>query len=444
MSLFTRLTSLKRNLFHRKRADADLDAELRSYADLLADENSANGATPDAARRRAQIEFGGIEQVKENVRDVRAGHYIEMFFRDLRLAFRNIRKYPGFTIVVVLSLALGVGANVAVFSLADALILRPLPVPHASDVIVVDTAASKLTRYGGNSYLDFLDFCARSKSFESLAIAQQMSAGMNTSAAAPGSKPQHVAGLLVSANYISTFEIAPVAGRDFLAEEGKIPDKFPVAIISYSLWNRVFAKDTAIAGKHIKLNGHDFTIVGVLPQAFTSADLFYRPDIYVPAAMAAEVSGDGADTLKQRSYRTFDIHGRFNPGVTLAQAQAELNSIMSALEREHPESNKDNIAIVRTEMGRRLESGLVAVPSLLGGLVVLVLLMACANVASLMMARATARLKDTSTRLALGASRATLVRQFLTESVVLAAFGGIAGTALAYACIAGNALARSR
>ena len=440
MSLFTRLASLKRNLFHRNRADADLDAELHSYADLLADENSANGATPGEARRRAQIEFGGIEQVKENVRDIRAGHYIEMFFRDLRLAFRNIRKYPGFTIIVVLSLALGIGANVAVFSLADALILRPLPVPHASDVIVVDTAASKLTRYGGNSYLDYLDFCARSKSFESLAIAQQMSAGMNTSAAAPSSRPENVSGQLVSANYFSALQVKPIVGRDFLPEEGQVPDKFPVAIISYSLWNRVFAKDSAIAGKHIKLNGHSFTIVGVLPQSFTSADLFYRPDIYVPAMMSAEVASDGAEILKQRTYRAFAMVGRLHPGVTVAQAQSEMNVIMSDLEREHPESNKDNIAIVRTEMGRRLESGLVAVPSLLGGLVVLVLLMACANVASLMMARATARLKDTSTRLALGASRATLVRQFLTESVVLAAFGGVAGTLFAYACIQGMRL----
>jgi predicted permease len=440
MSLFTRLASLKRNLFHRKRAESDLDAELRSYADLLADENRAHGLAPREARRRAQIEFGGIEQVKENVRDIRAGHYLEMFFRDLRLAFRNIRKYPGFTIVVVLSLALGIGANVAVFSLADALILRPIPVPHASDVIVIDTAASKLTRYGGNSYLDYLDFCARAKSFESLAIAQQMSAGMNTSAAAPNSGPENVSGELVSANYFSALQVKPILGRNFLVEEGQVPDKFPVAIISYSLWNRVFAKDSAIAGKHIKLNGHSFTIVGVLPQSFTGADLFYRPDIYVPAMMSAEVASDGAEILKQRTYRAFAMIGRLHPGVTVAQAQAEMNVIMSGLEREHPESNKDNIAIVRTEMGRRLESGLVAVPTLLGGLVVLVLLMACANVASLMMARATARLKDTSTRLALGASRATLVRQFLTESVVLAVFGGIAGTLFAYGCIQGMRL----
>jgi predicted permease len=437
MSLITRLASLKRNLFQRKRAESDLDAELRSYADLLADENRTSGASADEARRNAEIEFGGLEQVKENVREARAGHLLEMFARDLRLAFRNIRRKPGFTIIVVVSLALGIGANAAIFSLADAIILRPMPVPHASEVIVIDTAASKLSRYGGNSYLDYLDFCAQAKSFDTLAISQQISAGMNTSAAAAGGKTENISGVIVSANYFSALQLKPIVGRDFLPEEGQTPGKYPVAIISYSLWNRVFAKDPTIAGKQVKLNGHSFTIVGVAPQSFTGTDLFFRPDIFVPAVMTAQVTADGNDILKQRSYRAFDMFGRLHPGVTVAQAQAEMNVIMSGLERAHPESNKDNVAIVRTEMGRRLETGLVAVPSLLGGLVVLVLLMACANVASLLMARATSRLKETATQLALGASRACLVRQFLTESVVLAAFGGTVGTLLAFGCIQG-------
>ena len=437
MGLFTRLASLKRNLFDKQKADRDLDDEVRAYAQLLFDENKSAGMTAAEAHRRAQIELGGVEQVKESVRAARAGHLVEMFWRDLRLAFRNIRRKPGFTIIVVLSLALGIGANAAIFSLADAVILRPIPVPHASEVIVVDTAASKLSRYGGNSYLDYVDFCAQAKSFETLAIDQQMSVGMNASPGASGGKPENVSGEIVSGNYFSAAQIKPIIGRDFLPEEGQVPDKFPVAIISYSLWNRVFAKDPGIAGKQIKLNGHSFTIVGVAPQSFTGTDLFFRPDIFVPAVMSAEVMSDGADILKQRTYRAFAMFGRLRPGVTVAQAQAEMNVIMSGLERAHPESNKDNVAIVRTEMGRRMETGLVALPSLLGGLVVLVLLMACANVASLMMARATSRLKETSTQLALGASRGCLVRQFLTESAVLAAFGGAAGTLLAYGCIQG-------
>src|SRR5580704_19604327 len=258
MQIFDLTKSLLRNLFRRKRAEADLDAELRTYTDLRTDENRAQGLPPDEARRKAQIDSGGLEQVKENVRDVRAGHYIETFFRDVRLAFRNIRRNPVFTLIVVLSLALGIGANAAIFSLADAIILRPMPVPNAAGVIVVDTAASKLSRYGGSSYLDYIDFRARAKSFQSLAISPPISAGMNSSAVAPGSRPENVYGAMVSGNLLSTLQIRPIVGRDFLPEEDAVPDKFPVAIISYSLWNRVFAKEPAIAGKQIKLNGHSF------------------------------------------------------------------------------------------------------------------------------------------------------------------------------------------
>jgi predicted permease len=437
MSQLTRLTSLARNLFQRRRAERELNDEVHSYVQLLADEKIRNGMSAEQARRSSRIEFGGVEQVKERVREARLGHLLESLSRDLRITFRGLRKKPGFTIVVVLSLALGIGANAAIFSLVDAIVFRPIPVPHAGEVVAIDTAASKLTRFGSSSYLDYVDFCARAKSFESLAIAQQMSAGMNASTAAPGSKPENVAGLLVSANFFSALEVQPLLGRGFLPEEGRVPEKYPVAVISYSLWNRVFAKDPDVAGKIIKLNGHSFAIVGVAPESFTGIDLFFRPDIFVPTAMSAPVMADGSETLKQRSYRGFDIRGRLNPGVSVAQAQAEMNVIMSELEKEYPESNKDNVAIVRTEMGRRMEGGNIAVPAILTTLVILVLLMACANVASLLLARATSRLKETSTQLALGATRAYLVRQFLAESAVLAVLGGAAGTLLADAAIKG-------
>lgn len=437
MSQLTRLTSLARNLFQRRRAERELNDEVHSYLQLLADEKIRNGMSAEQARRSSRIEFGGVEQVKERVRDARLGHLLESLSRDLRITFRGLRKKPGFTIVVVLSLALGIGANAAIFSLVDAIVFRPIPVPHAGEVVAIDTAASKLTRFGGSSYLDYVDFCARAKSFESLAIAQQMSAGMNASTAAPASKPENVAGLLVSANFFAALEVQPLLGRGFLPEEGQVPEKYPVAVISYSLWNRVFAKDPDVAGKIIKLNGHSFTIVGVAPESFTGIDLFFRADIFVPTAMSAQVMADGSETLKQRSYRGFDIRGRLNPGVSVAQAQAEMNVIMSELEKEYPESNKDNVAIVRTEMGRRMEGGNIAVPAILTTLVILVLLMACANVASLLLARATSRLKETSTQLALGATRACLVRQFLAESAVLAVLGGAAGTLLADAAIKG-------
>src|SRR3984893_3490881 len=221
MGLHTRLTSLSRNLFRKQRAERELDDEIHSYAQLLADEKIRNGMIVEEARRAARFELGGVEQVKEQVREARAGHLLETFWRDLRITIRGLRKKPGFTIVVVLSLALGIGANAAIFSLIDAIVFRPMPVPHASEVITIDTAASKLTRYGGSSYLDYVDFRARAKSFQSLAIAQPISAGMNSSAVAPGSRPENVYGAMVSGNLLSTLQIRPIVGRDFLLEEGQ-------------------------------------------------------------------------------------------------------------------------------------------------------------------------------------------------------------------------------
>ena len=437
MVLLARLTSLARNLFCKQRAERDLDEELRSHLELLAQEKIKTGIPAEEARRQARIELGGVEQVKEQVREIRAGHLLENFGRDLRFTLCALRKKPGFTAVVTLSLALGIGANTAIFSLVDAIILRPLAVPHPSDVIVIDTAASRLTRFGGSSYQDYLDFCNRAASFQALLITQQVSAGMNPAGMVPDSKPQTVYGSLVSANYFSALEVQPALGRGFLTEEGQVPDKYPVVVISYSMWSRVFASDPDVIGKTVKLNGHGFTVVGVAPKSFTGTDLFFRPDFYVPEVMSAQILADGGDTLSHRDYRGFLIYGRLKAGVSVTQAQTEMNVIMSALERQYPDSNKDTVAIVRKEMYRRLEGNFVFLPVILTVLVILVLLMACANVASLMLARATSRLKEISTQLALGATSGRLVRQFLTESGVLALLGCALGILLAYGSIRG-------
>ena len=437
MALLARLTSLVRNLFLKQRAERDLDEELRSYLELLTQEKIKTGMPTEEARHQARIELGGAEQVKEQVRDIRASHLLENFGRDLRFTFRALGKKPGFAAVVALSLALGIGANAAIFSLVDAIILRPLAVPHPGDVIVIDIAASRLTRFGGSSYQDYLDFCNRATSFQALLITQQVSAGMNPAGIVPDSKPQAVYGSLVSANYFSALEVPPALGRGFLSEEGQVPDKYPVVVISYSLWSSAFAGDPGVVGKNIKFNSHSFTIIGVAPKSFTGTDLFFRPDFYVPAVMSAQIIADGGDTLTHRDYRSFLVYGRLKPGVSVTQAQAEMNVIMSALERQYPDSNKDTVAIVRKEMNRRLEGNFVFLPAILTALVILVLLMACANVASLMLARTTSRLKEISTRLALGATRGRLVRQFLTESGVLAVLGCAIGILLAYGCIRG-------
>src|SRR5450755_1102154 len=349
----------------------------------------------------------------------------EGFWRDLRFTLRTLRRKPGFTLAVALSLALGIGANTAIFSAVDAILLRPLPVPHPHDLITVDVAASRLSQFGGASYLDLMDFRSRSRAFESLAIAQNISAGMSTGEG----EPQVVYGLLVSGSFFSTMQVQPALGRDFRLEEDEAPGKYPVAIISYALWGRVFANDKNVVGKLVKLNGKSFTIIGVAPKSFTGVDLFFRPDIYVPTMMTGGLTVDGNDVLTHRSFRGFEMMARLKPGVTVAQAQAEMDGIMGDLDRTYPDTNKDSTVYVRREMDRRLVGGF-AFPAVLMGLVILVLLIACANVASLLMARATTRMREISTQLAIGASRATLIRQLLTESAVLAALGGGLGILL--------------
>jgi len=360
--------------------------------------------------------------------------FAEGLIRDLRFTFRGLRRNPGFTFTVVVSLALGIGANTAIFSGVDAILLRPLPIPNPRKLVTVDVAASRLTQYGGSSYLDLTDFRSRSRAFEKLAISQNLSAGMTTG----NGEPQIVYGLLVSGSFLSTLQVQPALGRDFRAEEDEVPGKYPVVIISHDLWVRAFTNDTNVIGREIRLNGRPFKIIGVTPESFTGTSLFARPDIYAPAMMAQGLTSDGNDMLMHRSYRGFDMIGRLKPGVTLAQAQAEMDGIVRDLERTYPDTNKDTAVYLRHEMDRRLSQGF-QLPAVLLSLTLLVLLIACANVAGLLMARSTSRMREISTQLAVGASRATLIRQLLTESTVLAFLGGVSGISLGYVCIRGFA-----
>jgi len=423
--------------FRREQWDTERAAELDSHVQIETDRNIEAGMSPADARAAAYRKLGNPFRVRETIYEMNSIPLLDALWRDLRFALRGLRKRPGFAIVVILSLALGVGANTAIFSLVDAITFRPLPVPNPGGLVTIDIAASRLTSFGASSYLDWVDFSSRSKSFQSLSTRQEMSAGMNPAGAVPDGKPQVVWGQLVSGNFFYTLGVQPVLGRTFLPEEDQTPGKYPVMVISYSLWKRTFEGDPKTIGKQVQLSGHSFTIIGVTPKSFSGVDLWFRPDVYLPMMMTAAVAPEGSDTLTHRDYRGCNLLGRLKPGVTIAQAQAELNVIMSDLERQYPASNKDTIAIIRNEMSRRLLNGNSTFAGILIGLVVLVLVMACVNVASLMMARATSRVREISMQIALGASRAILVRQFLTESAVLAILGGASGILIAAACIKG-------
>ena len=421
--------------FRRRKWDAERAAELESYIEIEAASQTEAGIPPAEARAAARRKLGNPTVIREAIYEMNTVVFLDSLWRDLRLAVRNLFRNPAFTVVVVLTLALGIGANTAIFSVVDAAMYRPLTVPDATHLITIDTAASRESRYGNSSWLDWLDLRARSHSFQDLAIFNHVSVSLNPAGAASGVSPRFARGLMVSGNFFSTLGVPAGLGRTFLPEEDKVPGRDPVVILGYGFWKNALGADPAIAGKQVRLNNHVFTVIGVTPEWFTGVELFQRPDFYVPVMMTTVLSADGDGLLVNRSWRSFNMDGRLRPGVTVLQAQAELTVLMNDLERQHPESNKNCVGIVRYEMDRRTDGNGSAAPKILLGLVVLVLLIASANVAGLTMARASARLRETSTQLAMGASRLRLVRQFLTESAILAVLGLGAGLFLAAACI---------
>jgi len=359
--------------------------------------------------------------------------FLESVWRDLRVSLRSLMAKPGFTFLVVLSLGLGVGANTVIFSLIDGILLRPAAVPHASDLVTFDTAASRMTKFGDTSYLDYTDYAKQTKDFLGTVVYRRVTVGMNPGTALSHARSTVVWGLLVSGNYFSMLEVKPVLGRNFLPEEDQALGRSPVAIISYNLWQRTFNGDPHLAGTSVRLNGHLYTIIGVAPKSFSGLDLSYRPDIYVPMMMIADIVPIGGNQLLQsRHSRSFVVRGRLRPGVSVAQAQAEANTICSNLAHEYPATNKDTNFILRRDLDYRIQGNGVVLPAVLMGLVLFVLLIACANAASLLMARGTARLGSIATQFAIGATRGRVLRQLMTESTVLAILGGACGVTLAY------------
>jgi predicted permease len=343
-------------------------------------------------------------------------------------------RRPGFTALVVLTLGIGIGANTAIFSLVDGILLRPLAVSNPDEIVIIDSVASRLARFGDTSYLDFVDLSRQSKSFAGMIASSRLSFSMNP-VVTGDARPEIVWGLIVSGNYFSVFGVKAAIGRTFGPEDDQVPGRAPVAVLSHALWERSFGSDPEIAGKSIKLNGRLFTVVGVAPKSFTGSDLSYQPDIYVPTMMSGDVAPAGKRVLEGRDYRMFSVFGRLRPNVTVAQAQAEMTLVAKELSREYPTTDKDLNFLVRRELEYRMEGSGFVLPLVLMGLVVLVLLIACANVVSLLMARGAARLGEIATQLALGATRARLMRQLLTECAVLAFWGGVCGIAMGYAGI---------
>src|SRR6266478_3347553 len=347
--------------------------------------------------------------------------------RDIRYGFRNFLKRPGFTAIAVVTLALGIGANTAIFSLVNTVLLRPLPVPHPEQLIEVYGTLHNGADYTIQSYLNYKDYRDRNDVFSGL-IAYRF-APMSVS---HEGRNERVWGYLVSGNYFDTLGVQPFLGRYFIPEEDKTPGSHPVAVITYACWQKRFASAHDVIGQPLRINGQVFTVVGVTPDGFRGTEVAYAPELFVPTMMAHEIE-PGSTWLESRGDDNLFVVGRLKPGVTAAQAESALSAITLQLGKEYPNENEGRGVRLLTPglFIPDIRNSVISFSSVLMGVVGLVLLLACVNLANLLLARATERRKELATRLALGASRGRIVRQLITETLMLSLGGGLGGIFIA-------------
>jgi predicted permease len=420
--------------FLRKGAlDADLDEEMASHLEMAVEDNLRRGMPPEEARRMAMVRFGGVQQAREKQRASRGLPFLDVLGQDARYTLRTLGRDAGFTVVAVLILALGIGANVAVFSVVNTILLRPLPFANSEKLVWIAPPPQKCglscATYSSDAYEEFV---AQTKSYDGVTGYMAFSGPDNYRLTGRG-EPVPATGIEVLSNFFQVLGVQPLMGRPFTAEESRA-GAHPVALLEYAYWKRQFAGDRAIVGREIDLNGTPTTVVGVLPQSFDFGAIFApgeRVDLLVPL-----------DRDKERMWgNIMTLTGRLKPGVTIEQAQAEANIVVGKLcwNIKYPRScgsyaGKDGGMELRTlkdYVSGRLRRSLIVLWSAVG----MILLIACVNLSNLLLARAAARGKEFAMRSALGASRGRMVRQLMTESLMLSIAGAALGFGLAWGLV---------
>jgi predicted permease len=354
--------------------------------------------------------------------------FMSTLWQDLRYGFRGFLRSPGFTLVAVLSLAIGIGANTTIFSLVNAILLRPLPVAAPEQLVNVHSTSPDGSSFHSFSYPDYVDYRDQAQAFDGLAAYTINTYSLNT-----GAQSERIFGIVTSENFFTVMGIRPSQGRFFTAQEDRTTSGEPVAVLSHGYWQRRFGSDPSIVGKTLVLNGHAYSIIGIAPHGFTGPRVAFAPDIYVPMWTQPLALPRLSNWLTNRRAGSLEIVGRLKQGVSLQGAQANLSAIAATLAEQYPDTHKGKGVEVRatnTGLGQ-MEGAAIGFMSVLMAIVSLVLLIACANVAGLTLSRAALRRKEIAIRTAMGASRLRIIRQLLTESVLLFVLGGTVGLLLA-------------
>ncbi len=433
------------SFWRRKKREGELDDEVRSHLEMAVQERVERGSDTTEARHAARREFGNVGLVREVTRDMWGWRWLRDFADDARYGLRMLRKNPGFTAVAVLTLALGIGANTAIFTVINAVMLRALPVQHPEQLVAVGDPARVYSWGTGTPRTDVFSYPLYREARDHNDVFSSLLASSNLGSLqiAMEGGPETVRGRLVSENYFQTLGVGALLGRTFTADEDRIPGGDPVLVISYGYWQRPFSGNPAIIGRKVRLKNYPFTIIGIAPPGFFGEVVGDRPDLWAPMMMQPQLM-PGRNFLASVNDASLLLMGRLKPSVTIEQARTNVNTVVKqalTVTLNAMVSSDDRGAIQRMRIAVEVSPGSRGLSRLrrefstplllLMAMVVLVLLVACVNVANLMLARSEARKREIALRFAMGASRNRVVRQLLTETLLIALFGGALGLLLA-------------